>query len=39
MAALPTDFIVIAEKAYGNIAPISNPENTKGEVTFESVIY
>jgi hypothetical protein len=35
-AALPTDFIVIAEKAYGSIAPISIPEKINGSVTTTS---
>lgn len=32
-AAFPTDFMVKAEKAYGNIAPINNPEKIKGALT------
>ena len=32
-AAIPTDFIVKAEKAYGSIAPIISPEKIKGSVT------
>jgi len=35
-AASPTDFIVIAEKAYGSIAPMSIPEKIKGSVTTTS---
>jgi len=31
-AAFPTLFIVKAEKAYGNIAPIKRPEKIKGSV-------
>lgn len=30
LAAKPTDFMVKAEKAYGNIAPTNNPEKTNG---------
>ena len=33
-AALPTDFIVIAEKRNGNIAPTNNPVNTSGSSRF-----
>lgn len=32
-AALPTDFMVIAENAYGSIAPIRSPEKIKASVT------
>lgn len=31
-AASPTDFIVIAEKAYGSIAPIRRPEKINGSI-------
>lgn len=33
-AAFPTDFIVKAEKAYGNIAPINNIANIIGSSIF-----
>jgi len=36
-AAFPTDFIVIAENQYGNIAPSNKPENTRASVMVISV--
>jgi len=37
-AAIPTDFIVKAEKAYGNIAPINKPEKINGAFTLTDSI-
>ncbi len=40
IAALPTDFIVIAEKRYGSIAPISNPVKIYGfDIEIDSFDY
>jgi len=38
MAAFPTDFMVKAENAYGNIAPTNNPEKIIGASTSTAVI-
>jgi len=37
LAAIPTDFIVIAENPYGNIAPMINPEKTSASVNVTAV--